>query len=91
MKRSEIINQITEKSDPYFADLFEGNEAINVATTFEVRLGFLTNSQLEAILAYVNENGMDVNVGHDLAGIYNQDRCFVPRIRALAAVTPFIS
>lgn len=92
MKRSEIINQIMEQAKPYFLDLFQDRaEATNISVSFEVKLGFMSNSQLEAIADYVKENGMDVNVGHDLAGIYNQDRCFVPRIRTLAAVTPFIS
>jgi len=93
MNRKDLINQIMEKAGPYFRDLFsdDKSEAVNITASFEVRLGFMSNSQLEAIAGYVKENGMDVNVGHDLAGIYNQDRCFLPRIKALAEVTPYIS
>jgi hypothetical protein len=89
--KQEHISNIIDKADVFFAELFSPGEAPAYSIRLEGALHRLTDEQVAAINDHVEEYGMNSSVGHDVFGIINKDRCFVPRIRALAEVTPFIA
>lgn len=92
MDKQQLIDKIMESADPYFADLFDdADEAMDLCMNFEHNLHQLNTKQVKAIHDYVEETGMNVNVGHDMAGIVRKDRHFLPRIAALKEVTPYLS
>jgi hypothetical protein len=79
------IKQIADEyAKPYLVSLFNDEKVAKSATTrLTVMLELLPSEISVAVLAYCKKNGFDGNIGHDLNGLYNEDRCFLPRIKAL--------
>jgi hypothetical protein len=53
------------------------------------KLGFMTKSQLE--IMDNKELKLNEHILHDLRGIYYQDKHFLPRIKALQKVVPYLT
>lgn len=88
------IKQIADEyAKPFLAALFNDDKVATRATIrLTVMLELLPSEISDVVLDYCKKNGFDGNIGHDLNGLYNEDRCFLPRIKGLqrfAKWTPY--
>lgn len=76
---------IDDYAKPYLERIFADspNDVIHSAAHLITMLELLPSEVSEVVLDYCKKNGFDVNIGHDLNGLYNEDRCFLPRIKGL--------
>lgn len=82
---NNVMDRVREELRRLYSD--DPVEAHFIGSAFLHNLETLTLAQLKV----VDDPDIDVGtISHDVAGIANQDRHFLPRIRALHRVTPYL-
>lgn len=87
--RHNHINAIMERFTKHISRLFgDSDEAVAVVAGFHRNLRQLTDEQI----AVLDNPKLDMtSVSHDVRGIANKERHFLPRIDALKNVTPYLT
>lgn len=88
--RQRHINNLTDRWWGHINELFDDQvEIYNSDEGFRANLKKLTDEQI----AVLDNPDLDMSsqISHDVAGIANRERHFLPRIRALHDVTPYLT
>lgn len=85
VSRKKHIENIMMRVNGYYNGEHEGP----VRSQIRAMLGFMSDAQLEIM----DNKELDLNghILHDLRGIYDRDKHFLPRIKALQKVTPYLT